>query len=51
MLYIGFKLYDRTPMIPLEELDFVSGVQEIIDAEEPEEPPKNFGEKIWRAIA
>ena len=32
VLYVGAKLYYRTPLTPYEEMDFKTGLQEVLDA-------------------
>lgn len=32
VLYIGAKWYKRTPLVPYAEMDFKSGLQEVLDA-------------------
>jgi len=48
ILYFGYRFWNKAKFIPLEDMDFMTGSR---DAEEEEElPPKNIGEKMWRAI-
>lgn len=51
IIWIGFKLFTKSKMISPKDMDFFTGVKEIIAAEIPEEPPKNWLEKIGRWIA
>lgn len=32
VLYVGAKWYKRTPLVPYAEMDFKSGLQEVLDA-------------------
>ena len=47
ILYIGSKLYFRTPLVKLEEMDFVSGLKEIEADTYDEPPPRNWVERFW----
>ncbi|KAF8645075.1 hypothetical protein AX16_008133 [Volvariella volvacea WC 439] len=49
-LYVGYKVVKRTRMWKLHEMDFTSGIPTVEETENPEEPPKNFGEKIARFL-
>ena len=51
LLYVGNWIYNRSGVIPAEKVDLVTGLQEIIDNEQEEEPPKNVWEKFWRWIS
>lgn len=51
VIWLGFKMTTKSKMVAPEDMDFVTGVKEIIAAEIPEEPPKNFFEKVIRTIA
>ncbi|KAI0661389.1 amino acid permease [Cubamyces menziesii] len=46
VLYVGAKLYYRTPLTPYEEMDFKTGLQEVLDAYD-EPPPKNWAMRVW----
>nr|VWO96679.1 Amino acid permease family protein [Ganoderma boninense] len=47
ILYIGAKLYFRTPMVKPEDMDFVSGLKEIEADTYDEPPPRNWVERFW----
>ena len=47
ILYVGAKLYFRTPMVKPEEMDFISGLKEIEAATYDEPPPRNWVERFW----
>ncbi|TBU35180.1 amino acid permease [Dichomitus squalens] len=47
ILYIGAKIYFRTPLVRLEEMDFVSGLKEIEADTYDEPPPRNWVERFW----
>ncbi|KAN0062599.1 hypothetical protein ACQY0O_005132 [Thecaphora frezii] len=51
VLFIGNWVYTKTGLVKLEDVDLVTGLQEILDAEEEEEEPKNAWEKFWRFIS
>jgi len=46
VLYFGYKFIMKTSFWKPEEMDFVTGIPTPEETEEPETPPKNFGEKI-----
>jgi len=46
VLYFGYKFIMRTSIWKPQEMDFVTGIPTLEETEEPEIPPKNFGEKI-----
>ncbi len=48
ILYIGAKLYFRTPMVRHEDMDFISGIKEIEEETYDEPPPRNWVEKWWQ---
>lgn len=48
IFFIGYKVIMRTKFIRYDEMDFETGSRAGI--EEPEDPPKNVLEKIWRKI-
>ncbi|RPD78096.1 amino acid permease [Lentinus tigrinus ALCF2SS1-7] len=50
VLYVGAKLWTRVPLIKYAEMDFKSGLQEVLDASTEETPPRNWIERIWRKI-
>ncbi|KAK0549991.1 hypothetical protein OC846_002608 [Tilletia horrida] len=47
VIWIGYKLFYRTRVVKADEMDFYTGIKEILEAEEPEKPPKNLWEKFW----
>lgn len=50
VMYFGSGFYLRSKIIAPEEMDFVSDLQEIIDAEVPVELPKTWWGKVGRKI-
>ncbi|TFK91621.1 amino acid permease [Polyporus arcularius HHB13444] len=50
VLYVGAKLRTRAPLVPYTEMDFQSGLQEVLDASKEDPPPRNWVERIWRKI-
>lgn len=48
ILYIGAKLYFRTPMVRPEDMDFITGLAEIEAETYDEPPPRNWVEKWWQ---
>ncbi|EIW64731.1 amino acid permease [Trametes versicolor FP-101664 SS1] len=48
ILYIGAKLYFRTPMVRPEDMDFITGLKEIEAETYDEPPPRNWVEKWWQ---
>ncbi|KAM4065372.1 amino acid permease [Hirsutella rhossiliensis] len=54
VLYIGHKLYFRTPMyIPTSEMDAITGKREMdeLEAMDEERVPKNWLQKVWFWLA
>ena len=47
ILYIGAKIYFRTPLVKYEDMDFVTGLKEIEADTYDEPPPRNWVERIW----
>ncbi len=47
ILYVGAKLWFRTPMVKPEDMDFVSGLKEIEADTYDEPPPRNWVERVW----
>jgi amino acid transporter len=45
-LYFGYKIWKRTRLWHPLEMDFTTGIPTVEETEHPEEPPKNFGERI-----
>ncbi|KAF9466187.1 general amino acid permease 1 [Collybia nuda] len=50
VLYVGYKVTKRTQFWKPEERDFVTGIPSVEETEIPQDPPKNFRERIARAI-
>ncbi|KAI9063004.1 amino acid permease [Trametes sanguinea] len=48
ILYIGAKIYFRTPMVKPEDMDFVTGLKEIEADTYEEPPPRNWVERFWQ---
>jgi len=48
IMYIGARLYYRQSVIPLDEIDLVSGLKEIEQSTYDEAPPRNFLERVWQ---
>lgn len=48
LLWAAYKLILRTKFIRYDEMDFQTGSR--VGMDEPEDPPRNFVEKIWRFI-
>ena len=47
ILYVGAKFYFRTPLVKLEEMDFITGLKEVEAATYDEPPPRNNWERFW----
>ncbi|KAJ3150972.1 hypothetical protein HDU86_006228 [Geranomyces michiganensis] len=47
ILLFGAKYYKGTKQIRPEDMDFVTGVRDFEDAEEPKKPAKNAGQRFW----
>ena len=47
ILYVGAKLYFRTPLVKPEDMDFISGLKEIEADTYDEPPPRNWVERFW----
>ncbi|OSC96572.1 amino acid permease [Trametes coccinea BRFM310] len=47
ILYVGAKFYTRTPLRPYEQMDFKSGLQEVLDASYTEPTPENWIMRVW----
>ncbi|KAI0633510.1 amino acid permease [Trametes polyzona] len=47
ILYIGARWYKRTSFIPYENMDFKSGLQEVLDASYDEPPSSNWFKRAW----
>ncbi|QRV73908.1 amino acid permease [Ceratobasidium sp. AG-Ba] len=45
-LYAGWKIWKKTKVWKVEDMDFVTGIPTLAETEAPEVPPKNIGEKI-----
>jgi len=50
MYAIGRFIIYRTPLVPAQDMDFVSGIAEIEADSYDEDVPKNFVEKFWKAL-
>ncbi|CAD6582799.1 MAG: hypothetical protein TREMPRED_003391, partial [Tremellales sp. Tagirdzhanova-0007] len=50
VLWVGWKLVKRTHFMRADEMDFLSGLEEVEAASYDEPPPKNFVERVWRTI-
>ncbi|TBU25171.1 amino acid permease [Dichomitus squalens] len=48
VLYAGAKLWTRIPFMPYAEMDFKSGLQEVLDASYEEPKPRNWIERFWQ---
>jgi len=48
ILYIGAKLWKRTPILTASEMDFQSGLAEIEAETYDEPPPRNKWEAFWQ---
>ncbi|KAH8929967.1 amino acid permease [Atractiella rhizophila] len=48
VLYVAYRLWNRTSFIALQDIDLYTGSRDIV--EEEELPPRNFVEKFWRAL-
>lgn len=53
ILYLGNWFYNRNNRahIPANEVDLITGLREILDAEQPDEKPTTIGGKIWAFIS
>ncbi|KAH9949045.1 amino acid permease [Amylocystis lapponica] len=47
VMYIGAKLYMRKPLVKYSEMDFKTGLAEVLAASYDEPPPRNWLERIW----
>ena len=47
ILYIGAKLYLGKPVVKPEEMDFVTGLEEVEAVTYDEPPPRNWVERFW----
>ncbi|KAI0358696.1 amino acid permease [Trametes cingulata] len=47
VLYVGAKLWKRTPLVPYKEMDFKTGLQEVLDASFDEPPSKHWIGRAW----
>ncbi|KAI0779577.1 amino acid permease [Fomes fomentarius] len=50
VFYIGRKLWTRAPLVPYAQMDFQSGLQEVLDATTDEPPPRNWVERAWSYV-
>ncbi|KAI0343336.1 general amino acid permease 1 [Trametopsis cervina] len=49
-LYLGWKFLKRTKVWKVHEMDFVTGIPSVAETEEPEVPPRNFGDKVFHVL-
>jgi amino acid transporter len=49
-LYFGYKIVKRTRFWHPLEMDFTTGIPTVEETEHPEEPPKNFGERVANVL-
>ncbi|KAI0690485.1 amino acid permease/ SLC12A domain-containing protein [Cytidiella melzeri] len=49
-LYIFWKVLKRTKVWKPTEMDFVTGIPSIEETEVPEQPPRNFGDKVFNVL-
>ncbi|KAK7044143.1 hypothetical protein VNI00_007860 [Paramarasmius palmivorus] len=47
IMFIGCKVYRKTRFVRVEEMDFVSGVEEVVRDSYEEPPPRNAVERVW----
>ncbi|KAH9858980.1 amino acid permease [Lenzites betulinus] len=47
VLYVGARWYKSTRLRPYEEMDFKSGLQEVLDASYDDPPPANWVQRAW----
>ncbi|OCH87654.1 amino acid permease [Obba rivulosa] len=47
VIYITVRLWRRTSWMKPENMDFRSGLQEVLDASYEEPPPRNVVERVW----
>ncbi|CAD6887368.1 unnamed protein product [Tilletia controversa] len=50
VIWVGYKLWHKTKVVKAEEMDFYTGLKEILDEEVEEAPPRNLWEKFWAWI-
>ncbi|KAK7014137.1 hypothetical protein VNI00_019371, partial [Paramarasmius palmivorus] len=51
IMFVGCKVYRKTRFVRVEEMDFVSGVEEVVRDSYEEPPPRNVVEKVWAWLA
>ncbi|KAI0743850.1 amino acid permease [Daedaleopsis nitida] len=47
LLYVVAKLWTRASLVPYAEMDFVTGLQKVLDESVDEPPPRNWIERVW----
>ncbi|KAI0745638.1 amino acid permease/ SLC12A domain-containing protein [Earliella scabrosa] len=47
LLYVGAKLWTRAPLVPYAEMDFKSGLLEVLEATVEEPPSRSWIERAW----
>ncbi|KAI0745637.1 amino acid permease [Earliella scabrosa] len=47
LFYVAAKLWTRAPLVPYADMDFKSGLQEVLDATVEDPPPRNRVERVW----
>ena len=50
VLFVGATLVMKSRFVKVEDMDFVTGLDEVIADSYDEPPPKNIWEKFWRWI-
>ncbi|KAI0936272.1 hypothetical protein AcV5_004452 [Taiwanofungus camphoratus] len=48
ILYIGAKLWTRAPVVPIHEMDFITGLKQVEADSYDEPPPRNWVERVWQ---
>ncbi|KAI0032175.1 amino acid permease [Vararia minispora EC-137] len=50
ILYLGARFWLRVKLVQPSQMDFLSGLDEIIADEQDDPPPKNLWEKFWASL-
>ncbi|KAE8228050.1 hypothetical protein CF326_g7033 [Tilletia indica] len=50
VIYAGYKFFYKTKTVKTEEMDFYTGIKEILEAEVEEPAPRNLWEKFWARL-
>ena len=50
VLYIAKRLWCRVRLVRPEDMDFKTGLEEVLAASYDEPPPRNWIERIWTTI-